>query len=313
MAKKKVGRKDVQIAPSRLQEELAGHILRQLKEQGAGPGYHLVEVELCQKFGVSRTPIRGALKLLAQHGVVAPRANRGYVLVKPVTKISVPEPQAAQDEEEKRLFIAIAQARNTGQLADQCAQQELVRLFDAKLPTVVKVMRQLAELGVAERKPGNGWSFGASIDSARAQSESYAFRRAVEPASMLQPTFKLDRDWAAASRERHMAFLRKPWRDTDAVDFYEVNAEFHEQIARCSGNRYILSAVQRQIQLRRFLNYHWDYGVERVRESIDEHLEILSALEHGWNDKASALMLHHLTASSAYTLPFEPNAQTQAA
>ena len=32
--------------------------------------------------------------------------------------------------------------------------------------------------------------------------------------------------------------------------------------------------VQRQIQLRCFLNYHWDYGVERVRDPIDEHLEI---------------------------------------
>lgn len=312
MAKKKARKKDVAIAPSRLQEELAGRILKQLKELGAGPGYHLVELDLCQKFGVSRTPVRGALKILASRGIVAPRVNRGYVLIKPVTKFPVIEVAAQQNEEEKKLFIAIAQARNTGRLADECAQQELVRIFNAKLPVVIKVMRHLAELGVAERKPGNGWSFGALIDSARAQNESYAFRRSLEPASFLQPTFKLDPEWAKTSRERHMAFRRKPWRDTDAVDFYEVNADFHEQLARCSGNRYILSAVQRQIQLRRFLNYHWDYGVERVRDSIDEHLEILSALEAGWNDKAAALMLHHLTTSSAFTQPFDTSSNVAA-
>jgi DNA-binding GntR family transcriptional regulator len=40
-----------------------------------------------------------------------------------------------------------------------------------------------------------------------------------------------------------------------------------------------------------------------VQETIDEHLEILAALEAGWNDKASALMLHHLTTSATHTAP----------
>ena len=53
---------------SRLQAELARRILRLLKEQGAQPGHHLVELDLCRSFGVSRTPVRGALKLLAADG-----------------------------------------------------------------------------------------------------------------------------------------------------------------------------------------------------------------------------------------------------
>lgn len=66
--------------PSRLQKELASRILRLLKEQGAGPGYHLVEQELCRQFGVSRTPIRGALKLLAARGILQTRTHRGFIL-----------------------------------------------------------------------------------------------------------------------------------------------------------------------------------------------------------------------------------------
>jgi DNA-binding GntR family transcriptional regulator len=148
-----------------------------------------------------------------------------------------------------------------------------------------------------ERKPGNGWSFMASIDSTRTRSESYAFRRAIEPAVLLQPTFQLDREWAQQSRARHLEFRRKPWRDTLAVKFYEVNSDFHEQLARCSGNRYMLSAVQRQIQLRTFMNYQWVYGVERVQASIDEHLAILAALEANRNQDAAVLMEGHLLAS----------------
>ena len=58
------------------------------------------------------------------------------------------------------------------------------------------------------------------------------------------------------------------------------------------------AAVQQQIQLRRFLNYNWEYGVERVQESITEHLEILDALDAGHNERASALMRNHLTTSA---------------
>jgi DNA-binding GntR family transcriptional regulator len=283
--------------PSPLQAELAGRILKALNEQGAGTGHHLVEQDLCRQFGVSRTPIRGALKLLADQGCVEARANRGFVLLKPVTNVPDIDPVDPQDEEHKQLFVAIARGRNTGKLPVEVAQQELVRLFNVKLPTVLRVLRQMADLGLVERKPGNGWSFMASIDSSRTRSESYAFRRAIEPAALLQSTFQLDREWAKHSRELHLAFRRKPWRDVLAVKFYEVNSDFHEQLARCSGNRYILSAVQRQNQLRTFMNYQWVYGVARVQASIDEHLAILTALETGRHHDASVLMESHLLAS----------------
>src|SRR5437660_8854399 len=92
--------------PSPLQAELAGRILKALNEQGAGTGYHLVEQDLCRQFGVSRTPIRGALKLLADQGCVEARANRGFILLKPVTNAPDVEPVDPQDEEDKQLFVA---------------------------------------------------------------------------------------------------------------------------------------------------------------------------------------------------------------
>lgn len=286
--------------PSRLQADLAARILRLLKEQGAGPGHHLVELDLCQHFGVSRTPIRGALKLLADQGSVEARANRGFVLLEPVVAAPDADPVNLQEEDDQRLAVAIAQARNTGRLAADCTQQEIMRLFDAKLPQILRVLRRLSNLGLVERKAGNGWTFLPSIDSTRAQAESYAFRHAVEPALLVQPTFSLDKEWLAESRAKHLAFRERPWRDVLAVEFYEMNSDFHEQLARCSGNRYMLGAVQQQIQLRRFLNYNWEYGVERVLESIDEHLEIMDALEAGRNDHASALMKLHLTTSAEH-------------
>jgi DNA-binding GntR family transcriptional regulator len=279
---------------SRLQAELARKILRLLKEQAAQPGHHLVELDLCGAFGVSRTPVRGALKLLAAQGIVTTRGGRGFLLAKMPAATDEDE---GEDEEDQRLFEALARARSTSKLADQFTQQEMVRCFDAKLGAVMRVLRHLAELGLVERKPGNGWAFVA--DPGRILNESYAFRRALEPQMLLQPGFRLDRGWAERARSQHNKLRKKPWRAGDGATFHAVNAEFHEALARCSGNRAMLKAVQRQNQLRDFLIGQWEYPVEQVHSAIDDHLEILAALEAGYADKAAALMLHHLTQSQS--------------
>ena len=195
---------------SRLQTDLAARIVRLLKEQDAGPGHHLVELDLCRHFDVSRTPVRGALKLLADRGVVEARANRGYLLRGPVAEAPDPDATDREDEEERRLFVAIAQARNRGHMPDQCSQLEVARMFGAKLPPVIRVLRQFAELGLVERRPGNGWSFASPANLSRLRAESFAYRAIVEPAGLLEATFELDREWLDRIRAEHRAFHTKP-------------------------------------------------------------------------------------------------------
>jgi DNA-binding GntR family transcriptional regulator len=289
---------------SRLQSDLARKILKWLKDENAQTGHHLVELDLCNIFGVSRTPIRGALKLLAAEGVVSPRAGRGFVLAKmPVTAAGEDE---GGEEDDQRLFEALARARGAGKLPDAFTQQEIVRRFHARLGTVMDVLRKLKELGLIERKSGHGWAFVG--DSARILNESYAFRRALEPQILLQPGFKLDRAWAEKARSHLQKLRKKPWRTGDGASFHAVNADFHEQLARSSGNRTMLKAIQNQNQLRQFLIGSWDYPMEQVHSAIDDHLEILAALESGYADKAAALMLHHLTQSASQSLKDEPSA-----
>jgi len=293
---------------SRLQGDLARRILHQLHQDSAQPGTHLVELELCASFGVSRTPVRGALKLLEADGVVTKRASGGYGLAK-LPPVLADDAAKAEAEDSQKLFDAMAKARSNGKVKDQFSQQELMRHFDARLATVLAVLRRLAELGLVERKPGNGWAF--TGDSARLLNESYAFRRALEPQMLLQPGFKLDRAWAEKARQEHQKLRKKPWRAGDGARFHAVNADFHEQLARCSGNRAMLHAIRAQNQLRQFLLGDWEYPIEQVHSAIDDHLEILAALEAGYADKAAALMLHHLTQSASQSQKDEPNVAAQ--
>ena len=60
-----------------LHEELVERLRDLIVQDGLKPGEKVPEKDLCETFGVSRTPLREALKVLASEGFVVLEANRG--------------------------------------------------------------------------------------------------------------------------------------------------------------------------------------------------------------------------------------------
>jgi DNA-binding GntR family transcriptional regulator len=60
-----------------LHEELVERLRSMVVEDALEPGEKVPEKDLCEAFGVSRTPLREALKVLASEGLVVLQANRG--------------------------------------------------------------------------------------------------------------------------------------------------------------------------------------------------------------------------------------------
>jgi DNA-binding GntR family transcriptional regulator len=60
-----------------LHEELVDRLRDLVVEDALKPGEKIPEKDLCESFGVSRTPLREALKVLASEGFVVLQANRG--------------------------------------------------------------------------------------------------------------------------------------------------------------------------------------------------------------------------------------------
>ncbi|WP_226925925.1 GntR family transcriptional regulator [Meridianimarinicoccus sp. MJW13] len=60
-----------------LHEELVDRLRNLVVEDALKPGEKVPEKALCESFGVSRTPLREALKVLASEGFVVLQANRG--------------------------------------------------------------------------------------------------------------------------------------------------------------------------------------------------------------------------------------------
>lgn len=66
-----------------LHDELLGRLRKLIIDGEIAPGAKIPERNLCQLFGVSRTPLREAIKVLAAEGLVRLEPHRGAVVVEP--------------------------------------------------------------------------------------------------------------------------------------------------------------------------------------------------------------------------------------
>ncbi|MFP3631694.1 GntR family transcriptional regulator, partial [Burkholderia sp. SIMBA_045] len=74
--------RDRKAAARSVQLALANKILAVAVEDRLSIGHHLKEQQFAEILGVSRTPVRAALRLLADRKIVAAIPNRGYRLLK---------------------------------------------------------------------------------------------------------------------------------------------------------------------------------------------------------------------------------------
>lgn len=275
--------------PSALQRRLALRIVED------GPRT-LTELGLARQLGVSRTPVRAALEWLRTQGLMRRDDSGAWQLTPGAARrrsIATPPP-----DETDRLFVAIARDRIDESLPAEVSEADLMRRYAVPRAVVLKVLARLAEVRLVERKRGHGWRFLAVAYDRATRDESYAFRLLVEPAALLSPAFHAAPAWLQSMRERHLAMMSAPWRETSAVALFDLNAEFHEGLAAASGNRFYQMAVVQQNRLRRFVNVHWTEGPERVQISCREHLEMLDRVAAGERDVAAALMRRHLKLAS---------------
>jgi len=281
-------------APTRLQQDIAERILQLVRDDALAAGAWLNENATARRLGVSRTPVRAALDHLAEQGVVRRHLNKGIELISlPAASESARPPETLD-----LAMVRLAHERENGLLPDEVSELEVMRRYDLGRPEAQKLLARLADLDMVERKPGYGWRFLHEPRDQRLRDESYRFRLLIEPMAMLEPDFQLEPGWIAEMRARHVESLKRPWRESSSIAFYEMNADFHEGLAAATGNRFFHSAMRRQNQLRRLSNYDWDQGMERVRVNCSEHMAMLDHLEAGENEVASALMRSHLMRAS---------------
>jgi len=285
-----------------LHRTLARDILAALRARGAVPGEELSRLALARALGVSRTPVIGAIALLSAMGAVRIDGRRVRLADPDID----PAPLAAEDETDATatLMVRIAYDWRGGSLPSEVSERLLQGRYGASRTEVSGALRRLAEVGAVVRNRGHRWRFQTGYGHPGDRAAAYRFRMMIEPSGILEPGFALEEGWIARTRAAHERFLARSWREVDSVAFFETNAAFHLELAQASGNRFLAQAMDQQNQLRRFYNYGWRRGPERVRVSVTDHLGILDALAAGNRAEAAERMYRHLAGTAA--LPWRP-------
>jgi DNA-binding GntR family transcriptional regulator len=294
---------------SPLAAKIALRVVEMVETGEVGPGGHLRESMIAEDFRVSRSPVREALVQLAKYKIVKHHRNRGcFVAV---------AARATLDHARKQLlngagdavYREIAAQRLDGELAEDFTEADLGRQFDLSRAEVGRIVERMALEGWIERRPGYGWAFVPIVTTTASFELSYRFRRAIEPAALLEPTFAPDTEAFARCRSEQQALMQGQIKTT-SVGLFQYGSRFHEVLARCSGNPLFLDALQRVNRLRRLLEYRAMDNTRPFTTQAHEHIQILDLVEAGKMAEASALMDRHLDANRRLKLKILNAAQS---
>jgi DNA-binding GntR family transcriptional regulator len=277
-------------SPTPLQAKLATKILSHARLSGWQTGHHLTEDSRLPVLGTSRSPIRAAMAWLEASGILERRPNKGFFLRALPPADLAPETVETEADKEK-VYTAIAMDRLSQALPDQVSENELIRRYGVSRAQR-HVLARIADEGWIERRPGRGWAFQPLIDTLEAYWENYRFRQMIEPVAMRSPEFRIDIGKIDAWRNQQAHVRDEGYRIMSQIELYEINARFHEGLARMSNNRFFVQTLQRLNHLRRLMEYGRPLDRQRVRRICDEHIGILDALEAGEIGGAAELLEH---------------------
>jgi DNA-binding GntR family transcriptional regulator len=259
----------------RLADRIARHIAQHIQSEGLMEGDHLAAQSLADRFRVSRAPVTAALKALAAEGVVEARPNRGFFVKQTPTSKPIP----ADDEDP--LYTAIVDARLSGALPERTSENDMMRRFGTTRARLQRILTQIAEEGWAERLPGHGWLFRATLDSAGAYEQAYLFRATIETEALLQPGYHFIPAELERLRGEQQAMLAGDINRLPRTRLFELNSGFHETLVGWSGNRFFLEALRRVNRLRRLIEFRATADRSRLEQQCREHLALLDLIERG--------------------------------
>jgi DNA-binding GntR family transcriptional regulator len=289
--------KTATIRVNQFHANLARRIVELARERDCPAGYRLKEQWLASELGLSRSPIRAALRLLDRIGVVRTIPNQGCFLARAAAELDDGNWGLPATGEE-RLYAALTRDRFASRLDIQINVTELSRRYDANRSLVERVLTRLVDEGLVEREAGLGWRFLPAVDNPRVYEESYRFRLTVEPMAILDPGFSPDGKRIGELRRRHEELIDGRAGVISPRRLVEVDVDFHDAIGIWSNNRFILQSIQQQTRLRRLMEFQFSLDDrERMIQSCWEHLSILDAIEAGNLEQAAELMREHIEVS----------------
>jgi len=209
----------VDLPASTATDRVVGTLRDLILHGGLAPGVRLGEVELAERLGVSRTPVREALSRLAAQGLVDTAPNRGArvatwtlaevegvfdlrtALEPRLTALAVPLATATDLADLEQLALATVLAGSPGALQDLDALVPLNRAFHDRIVAIAAHPALAGALATAIQTPLQRRNFHAYDEP--------ALRRSLAHHVEIVDAFRAgDEAWAAAVMTAHIRHAR---------------------------------------------------------------------------------------------------------
>jgi DNA-binding GntR family transcriptional regulator len=280
--------------PTPLTTQLANQIIDHIRSEELSEGERLTERKLAETLRVSRSPVRGALRLLEEAGIVRPGERGGFVLAKPKGALPADLVASSADDDEQ-FYCQIADDRVNNRLPERITENEIMRRYGLTRGRLTRILRRITNEGWIERLPGHGWAFLPVLTSLQAYEDSYRFRLLIEPAAILEPRFTLNRPALERCRQQQQWLVDGGiWQVSDAK-LFELNSGMHEAIIECCQNSFFIDALKRIDRVRRLVEYRQTLDRDSAIGRCREHIELLDLLLTDKRAEASDFMRRHLS------------------
>lgn len=279
-----------------LARKIAHEILILMETGEITAGNHLSTQQLANRFGVSRSPVRDAMQLLAEKGMLEQRLNRGFFASVKVSCEDVMDFMEASGAENfsSKIYQQIAEDWLTDELPQEVTELQLRNRYDLSKSELSHILVRATREGWVEPKSGYGWRFLPVAKTAEAFEQIYRFRMLVEPAAMLEPTFRADRKILADLRSTQERLLDTDIERLPEERLLDSGAKFHEDLIKLSGNSFFHMSLVRINRMRRLLEYRSKIDRERLHVQCQQHIDIIELLEQGEIMEASYSLRGHL-------------------
>jgi DNA-binding GntR family transcriptional regulator len=277
---------------STLQAHIRAKLIDDIRVGRLPLGATLRTETLARTLGVSRTPVRQSLRVLANEGVLAPQPSGAFRVAGPPPPEERPTGSSGP---EAPLYDRILNDMVVKLLDGVVTEDSLVRRYGGSRGQIAAMLSRLAGEGLAEPVTGSRWRF-AQFDREKMR-QSYQLRLFLEPAILAELTAVSDEAQLRGLRNEHEQAIRALSEHSSFDAIFNLDARFHEHIVGFAGNALIMDIMRRQTKLRRLSEYLGRLRLDRVRASFSEHMQILDALlerDFAW---AAATMRRHLEIS----------------
>ncbi|TQS70044.1 GntR family transcriptional regulator [Rhodobacteraceae bacterium] len=261
------------------------------------------ETGLAEIAGVSRTITRRTLARFEALGLIRWQGRDKVLLRAPTARDRIDELDGAGQNTDLEARFLEWVLRFDVPAYTPLSVAELSRSFDVPQYELKEFLAGLSQFGLVSRRPKGGWmmlgftkEFAIELSDFRTVLELNAVAHVAE-APIDHPV------WAQleALRAAHLELRTRI--DTDYAAFSMLDETFHKALNSVVKNRFI-AEFQKVISLIFHYHYMWDKTEQKSRNAaaIDEHLEIITALEARDAEGAQAAARRHLRTSKTTLL-----------